>query len=148
MCGRPAAAGVILVRRRDFIKGLAASAAGSAAHGCGRDGVSGPLTPPPAGARTVRAALPAVGVTTPVFDGDLALAVTRVSATAVVAVSRTCTHMGCQVLVPAPPDRTLDCPCHGSRFTPAGAVVNGPAPGPLPSFPARIDGAEVVITVS
>lgn len=139
---------VILVRRRDFIKGLAAGAAGSAAQGCGGPGVSGPLGPPPAASRILRAPLPAVGETLAVFDGDLALAVTRVSEGAVVAVSRTCTHMGCLVLVPAPPGRTLDCPCHGSRFTPAGAVVNGPAPAPLASFPARIDREEVVITVS
>ena len=137
-----------MVRRRDFIKGLAAGAAGSAAQGCGGAGVSGPLRPPPPAPRILRTPLPALGETRAVFDGDLALAVTRVAPGAVVAVSRTCTHMGCLVLVPAPPDRTLDCPCHGSRFTTAGVVVNGPAPAPLPSFPARIDGEEVVITVS
>jgi Rieske Fe-S protein len=137
-----------MVRRRDFIKGLAAGAAGSAAQACGGGGaVPGPLRPPAAEARTIRTPLPAVGETVPVFDGDLALALTRQSVTSVVAVSRTCTHMGCIVLVPERPARTLDCPCHGSRFTTAGAVVNGPAPSPLPSFPARIDGGEVVITV-
>ncbi len=109
--------------------------------------MSGPLTPPPPTARTIRTALPAIGETRAEFDGDLALAVTRVSATSVVAVSRTCTHEGCTVLVPAAPGKTLDCPCHGSRFTTSGSVVNGPAARPLPSFPARIEGQEVVITV-
>ena len=137
-----------MVGRRRFIQGLAAGAVATAGASCGAGGgVSGPLSPPPAAPHTLRAALPAIGETLAAFDGDLALAVTRTSATAVVAVSRTCTHMGCTVLVPTPPERTLDCPCHGSRFTTAGAVVNGPADRPLPSFPARIDGTEVVITI-
>jgi cytochrome b6-f complex iron-sulfur subunit len=138
-----------MVCRRDFVKGLAAGTAGVAGLGCGGGGaVSGPLAPPGAGARTVRVALPPIGETVAVFEGDIVLALTRVSATSVIAVSRICTHEGCTVLLPEAPVRTLDCPCHGSRFTTAGAVVNGPALRPLPSFPARIDGEQVVITLS
>ena len=137
-----------MVCRRVFMKMMAAGAAGTGALACGGGGaVSVPLTPPPPTARTIRTALPAIGETRAEFDGDLALAVTRVSATSVVAVSRTCTHEGCTVLVPGAPGQTLDCPCHGSRFTTSGSVVNGPAARPLPSFPARIEGQEVVITV-
>src|SRR5262245_19757949 len=140
----------LMVCRRAFLRGLAAGAAGTAAVGCGGGaggGVSGPLTPPAPAARTIRTPLPAVGETIAEFDGELALAITRLSATTVVAVSRTCTHMGCTVLLPEVPGQTLDCPCHGSRFTTVGNVVNGPAERPLPSFPARIDGQQVVVTV-
>ena len=71
-----------MICRRDFMKGLAAGTAGVAGLGCGGGGaVTGPLAPPGATPRTLRLALPAVGETVAVFDGDVALAVTRISAT-------------------------------------------------------------------
>jgi cytochrome b6-f complex iron-sulfur subunit len=73
------------------------------------------------------------------------LAVTRLSATEAVAVSRICTHQGCTVALPGAPGATLDCPCHGSRFQADGQVVNGPATRALSRFPAQIVGGEVVI---
>lgn len=41
-----------------------------------------------------------------------------------------CTHLGCVVPWSAATNK-FQCPCHGSQYSPEGAVVRGPAPLPL-----------------
>jgi cytochrome b6-f complex iron-sulfur subunit len=54
------------------------------------------------------------------------------------AVSAVCTHLGC--ITSWKPERgIIACPCHGSKFTLKGNVIEGPAPRPLPRFLISLD---------
>jgi Rieske Fe-S protein len=140
--------------RRSFVVATGATVAGTLA-GCGGGGSSpaAPSTPAPTPAPAGELRLPLMGVgetvaASVVLVGGLVtpLAVTRLSQTEAVTVSRICTHEGCTIALPGAPGATLDCPCHGSRFRTSGQVVNGPAARALSSFPTRIVGNEVVVT--
>jgi Rieske Fe-S protein len=56
----------------------------------------------------------------------------------VYAISRVCTHLGCLVKTDA---EGFQCPCHGSRYAPDGAVLKGPAPKALPWLAVKRVGA-------
>ena len=58
--------------------------------------------------------------------------------------SAVCTHMQCTVDQVA--DGTIDCPCHGSKFSVKdGSVVSGPAPSPLPAATIKISGTSIFL---
>jgi cytochrome b6-f complex iron-sulfur subunit len=61
------------------------------------------------------------------------------------AVTATCTHEGCSIT--GYENNLFVCPCHGSRFTPAGTVVVGPATRPLQSYGTQFAGGMVTFPV-
>lgn len=52
------------------------------------------------------------------------------------AVARKCTHLGCMLHYREKED-FLECPCHQSRFSKEGQVLNGPARNPLKVYPVE-----------
>jgi cytochrome b6-f complex iron-sulfur subunit len=54
------------------------------------------------------------------------------------ALSRTCTHLGCAVPW-VEKEMKFACPCHGSAFDITGNVINAPAPRPLDIYPIIVE---------
>jgi Rieske Fe-S protein len=58
------------------------------------------------------------------------------------AFSATCTHQGCAVASVS--NGTINCPCHGSKFSiQDGSVANGPAGEPLEEKQITVDGEKI-----
>jgi Rieske Fe-S protein len=71
--------------------------------------------------------------------------VARTSVDAFTAVTATCTHQSCTIT--GFEDAEYVCPCHGSRFTTSGGVVNGPAQRALQQFATTFDGTVLTVSV-
>ena len=84
------------------------------------------LTPGEVG--TVEEIKPRMGAV--IHRGSSKIAVSRDDTGRLHRCSAVCAHLGCIVSWNST-ERTWDCPCHGSRFTPDGKLLNGPALGPL-----------------
>ena len=70
--------------------------------------------------------------------------VTQPAAGTYKAFSNVCTHQGC--LVNKITNGTIDCPCHGSKYSiKDGSVTAGPAPRPLPSKTVTASGDNLLI---
>jgi len=63
------------------------------------------------------------------------------------ALSMKCTHLGCTVKVDEAAGE-LACPCHGSRFSMAGEVQEGPADAPLTRYAATVEDDAVLVSVT
>jgi nitrite reductase/ring-hydroxylating ferredoxin subunit len=152
-----------LPSRRDFCsaacQAFSVLTLGVVAEGCGGGG-SSPAGPSPAPSLkvvtgtvsgstvlvTVDAASPlaAAGGVASVQAGGRGFLVTRTAGDSFTALTSTCTHEQCTITGYAAP--VFQCPCHGSQFSAAGAVVRGPASAPLRQFATSFSGD--VLTIS
>jgi Rieske Fe-S protein len=125
--------------------GPAASAPASAAAPASGGAASAPASAAPASAAvadalTTTAQVPAGGGK--IIDGKN-IVITQPQAGAFKAFTAVCTHQGC--IVSTVSGGTINCPCHGSKFSiKDGSVVNGPATAPLAAIAIKVEGASIV----
>ena len=63
------------------------------------------------------------------------------------AVGTRCTHLAC-IVKWQKNRRIFFCPCHGARFGPDGALLGGPAPGPLASLKVSEDAGKIRVELA
>ena len=104
--------------------------------------------PLPAGALPRQRSPGALAATSQVPDGGgkiidgVNIVITQPQSGSFRAFSAICTHEGC--IVNSVSNGTIDCPCHGSKFSiKDGSVVNGPAPSPLPAIAIKVEGTSI-----
>ncbi len=134
-------------RRAVLVGGGLAGLAGLAVTACGGSG-SGASGMASSGSSPAARRQPTLGATSevPVGGGKIftsaKVVVTQPSAGEYKAFSAVCTHAQC--IVDQVADGTIDCPCHGSKFSAKdGSVITGPASSPLPSQKISVSSGKI-----
>ncbi|MCX6396045.1 MAG: Rieske 2Fe-2S domain-containing protein [Propionibacteriales bacterium] len=149
-----------MTSRRNVLYGAAAAgvatpllAACGSDSGTGTTGVvADPATAPSdtastSGSNPAASSIPTADI--PVGGGkifsDTKTVVTQPAAGDFKAFTAVCTHTGC--LVSSISDGTINCPCHGSRYSITdGSVQGGPAPAPLAEKTVTVKGADLTVS--
>ena len=138
---------------RRAVLASACAACTAALAGCARYTTSNGLAGAPAPAATTSStsgAASSAGTNAsavPVGGGKVLTAqkivITQPQAGSFHAFTAICTHQGC--IVNAVSAGTIDCPCHGSKYSAVnGSVVNGPATLPLAAVSIKVQGTSIV----
>jgi cytochrome b6-f complex iron-sulfur subunit len=156
---------VVLPSRRTFVirscQAVSLAGTGVLLHACGGGGgnPAGPSGPPAPSMPVVAGSVVAGRVSVPISAGSplepvggAALVqsgagnflVARTGATTFAALTATCTHEACTIT--GRQNETFVCPCHGSRFSNSGAVLNGPATRALTPFATTFENDTLTIT--
>ncbi len=135
------------VPRKTVIAGAGVGLAAAALAACSNGDSAQPGVSPESGSSSSSAAAGEALTKTgdvPVGSGVIVgeTVVTQPTAGDYKAFSAVCTHAGC--LVNSVADGTIDCPCHGSKFSLDGAVVNGPAKKPLEPVAITVQGDSIL----
>jgi len=120
--------------------GGAATSGSAAAPSAASTGAASGSAAPAAAALATTAEVPEGGGK--IIDGKN-IVITQPQAGSFKAFTAVCTHQGC--IVNSVADGTIDCPCHGSKFSiKDGSVVNGPATSPLTPVAIKVAGTSIV----
>jgi Rieske Fe-S protein len=73
--------------------------------------------------------------------------VKRVKEDEVIAISATCTHLGC-IVTWDDKQQIFKCPCHNGRYNPEGQVISGPPPAPLRRHKTKIKDGRILLATA
>ena len=140
---------VMQASRRNVLLGAGVIGAGAVLVGCSGGDKSAPSSTESTSSAGASAGDTFQVADVPVGGGviakDAKIVVTQPKAGQFHAFSAVCTHKGCTVSRVA--DGTIDCPCHGSKFSDVdGSVVEGPAGSPLPAKTATVSGGTLTVS--
>lgn len=142
----------LLPSRRALLAGAGVTCAAMLAGCSTHDASNGGFTPAASGTATSASgsasAATALAATSQVPDGGgkiidaERIVITQPQSGSFKAFSAICTHEGC--IVSSVSHGTINCPCHGSKFSiEDGSVVNGPAPSPLAAIAIKVEGTSI-----
>ena len=130
------------VSRRIVFQGMGALGTAVALAGCGSDDGNATDDAPAADAGTELAATSEVPVGGGLILQDEKIVVTQPTEGNFKAFTAVCTHQGCVV---ATVEATINCTCHGSKFSiEDGSVAGGPAPSALAAVEITVDGDKIL----
>jgi Rieske Fe-S protein len=133
--------------RRAALAGIGlAGLAAATLTACGGNGDSSATAPASGGTSSGGSSALGAASEVPVGGGKVFNAanvvVTQPAAGEYKAFSAVCTHQQC--IVDQVANGTIDCPCHGSKFSAKdGSVVSGPASSPLPSKQISVSSGQI-----
>ncbi|MET9499090.1 Rieske (2Fe-2S) protein [Streptomyces sp. NPDC006552] len=132
--------------RRTVVAAVGAAGLAAALSACGDEKGGG--AEPAGKAASARAGRSELARTSDIPEGggkvfaDAGVVVTQPKKGEFKCFTTTCTHAGCAVTEVA--EGTIDCPCHGSRFSiEDGSVTNPPATRPLPEKKITVSGDSI-----
>ena len=140
----------LLPSRRALLAGAGVTCAAMLAGCTTHEANNGGVTPASSGtaASASGSAPTAIAVTSQVPDGGgkiidaKRIVITQPQPGSFKAFSAICTHEGC--FVDSVSNGTINCPCHGSKFSITdGSVVHGPATRPLPRIAINVEGTSI-----
>ena len=134
-----------------FAGSTPAAGGSTAASGSAAPAASGSAASPASGGGTASAGAPAANAlasTSQIPEGGgkiingKNIVITQPQSGSFRAFTAICTHQGC--IVNSVSNGTINCPCHGSRYSiKDGSVVNGPAPSPLAAIAIKVEGTSI-----
>jgi Rieske Fe-S protein len=147
---QPSQSRQLLTSRRALLAGAGVTCAAMLAGCTTHDASNGGSAPATSGTATTAggSAAGALAATSQVPDGGgkiidgVNIVITQPLSGSFRAFTAICTHQGC--IVNNVSNGTINCPCHGSKFSiKDGSVVHGPAPSPLAAIAIKVEGTSI-----